>query len=333
MKMKLILALVGVCVLFMGGAVVSYEHGNAIIGDNNMFMVSHSEYWSGEQGMIVGRLLDYQGEPITVSNCTVDIYYPDMTLFISEGVTNDSLQASTGTHFYKFTTPSIEGVYEYIMTCNYPPNKDMSVANSFHLSPALNLVGGINDSIADLTAQELLHYNDLQANISVINSDLLIIKTDLDDIELNITDIYGDTQYIRDNMLSEAVFTSNITSVLNNQDTIILQGGQVLSNLTAIENFCGDDTTSGSQLCLLVNEIQSKVTDINNTVRSYEAYMQDINSTAHSTYDYVTGTLATNINNIISSLSAVETNTEQINSTVNEIKQNQEDRVYMEVTG
>lgn len=321
-----------VCLFLALGGVVSYDHGNAVLGDNQMFMISHSEYWTGEQGKIVGRLLDFQGNPITVTNCTVDIYNPSMGLFVSNGVTDNSQQLVSGTHFYDFTVPATEGVYEYIMTCNYAPNKQMSVANSFHVSPALNTIKTMNMSFAQFVAQELSHYNSLQANISVINSDLLVIKTDLTDIKLNLTDIYTDTQYIRSNMLTSTVFQSNITQVLNNQNTIIGQGQSILNNLTAIENFCGDATTSGSQLCLWVDQIQSQVGSMNTTVASYTGILNEINQTTHSTYDYMTGTLASNINSIISALGRVETNTVQINATVNTIKENQEAQVIMEVT-
>jgi hypothetical protein len=330
MKKNYIIGLV--CLFLALGGVVSYDHGNQVLGDNQMFVISHSEYWSSEQGMIIGRLLDFQGNPITVTNCTVDIYYPNMSLFVNDGVADDSLQASTGTHFYQFITPSVEGVYQYIMTCDYPPNKQMSVANSFHLSPALNTVKNLNMSFAQFVAQELSHYNSLQANISVINSDLLVIKTDLSDIKVNLTSISADTTYIRSNMLTANVFNSNITTVINNQNTIIGQGQSILNNLTAIENFCGSATTSGSQLCLWVNQIQSQVGSLNTTMTSYTGILNEINQTTHSTYDYMTGTLATNINSIISALGRVETNTVQINATVNDIKANQEAQVIMEVT-
>lgn len=319
-------------ILVAGALIYSYEHGNNVIGEDIFYMVSHSEYWSGEQGQIIARLYDWQGSPITVDNCTIDIFYPDKTSFVSNALTNDSLQTTTGTHFYYFTIPATEGIYQYMATCNYPNQKTRSVASTFHVSPALNLNKVINLSIADLTAQELAHYNTMQLNFSFINSELVIVKDDLTTIKLNLTDIHDDTNYIRENMLTESVFTDNITTVMNNQNTIITQGNNILNNLTAIENFCDDATTSGSSLCLWVTEIKNKVTDINNTVVSYNTILIDINSTTHSVYDYVTGTLATNINNIYTLTQTIETNTVQINNTVNTIQQNQEDQVWMEVT-
>lgn len=320
------------CLFVVGGLVFSYGHGNEVSGEDVFYMISHSEYLSGEAGQVIARLYDWQGDPIDVTNCTVDIMYPDKSYFVQDALTDDTYELTTGTHFYNFVVPSTEGIYQYMVTCNYGANKQQSVANTFHVSPALNIIPTINSSIASLTAQELQHYNDLQANISVINSDLLVITNGINDIKVNLTAIYGDTQYIRNNMLTETLFTANITTVINNQNTMIGQGNNILSNLTEIENFCGSAVTSGSTLCLWVDEINTKVTDINTTVSGYVAILSEINATTHSTYDYMTGTLASNINTLLSGIGRIETNTVQINTTVNEIKQNQQDVVYMEVS-
>jgi len=312
--------------------IYSYEHGNNVIGEDIFYMVSHSEYWSGEEGQIIARLYNWQGDPIDVDNCTVDIYYPDKTSFISGGLTDDSLELTTATHYYNFTVPDVEGVYLYMVTCNYPPNKVRSISSTFHVSPALNEIKVVNQSIVDLTAQELSHFNTVQLNFSFVNGELVFIKDDLTTIKVNLTDIHDDTNYIRDNMLTETLFTSNITTVLNNQNIIITKEGDILNNITVIQQFCDSAETSGSSLCLWVDEIRNKVNDINLTMFNYNSYLIDINQTTYSTYDYMTGTLATNINNIFETTQRIETNTIQINNTVNTIKQNQEDMVYMEVT-
>jgi uncharacterized protein YoxC len=336
--MKKMIALLGVLVLFLGGA-VAYKNGNAIISQDIFYMASHSEYFSGETGQVIARLLDYQGSPITVQNCTVDIYYPDKTLFVANGVTNDSLQTTTGSHFYNFVVPSTEGVYQYIATCHYSPNKVSTVASSFHVSPALNLIKVLNSTEAQIFA----------------NTE--IIKT-------NLTSISADTNYIRANMLTDLAFSNNMSVVISNQNTIIEKEGQILTNITAVQQFCDSPETIGSSLCLYTTEIRDKVTDINTTLQSFvnsqNAILNEINQTTHSTYDYMTGTLATNINNIFGvvqdnyntlviingtvttmnsnintiniNTQSILTNTNDINNTVNTIKTNQEEQVYMEVT-
>ena len=297
-----------------------YAQGNEIVESGEiMYMVSHSEYWSGEEGQIIARLYDWRGDPITVDNCTTDILYPDKSLFVDDGLTDDSLQATTGTHFYNFTTPAIEGVYQYIVTCSYD-SKTRSVANSFHLSPALNFQVNINNSITALTAQELAHYivvtnnlttirnelgivdsnvdlallgieqingtvntiegntdtiintvnevnttvNGLQVTILEINAtvngiDTLVttidgkidtIDSNVDQLLLDVADVQTDTTYIRANMMTQ----DNISIITDGQ-------ANILSNITAVQNFCDSAETSGSSLCLWVDEIKSKVTN------------------------------------------------------------------------
>jgi hypothetical protein len=302
-------------------------------------MVSHSEYWTGESAQVIARLYDWQGSPITVTNCTVDIFYPNKSPFVSGALTTDTLQTTTGTHYYLFTVPSTEGIYQYMVTCNYPNQKTRSVASTFHVSPALNMQKVINMTLVDLSNQEQTHFNIGQVNFSNINLGITVIQSKEDIIILNLTDIDAETDYIRANMLTSISFDANFSQIINNEQTIITQGGNILNNISALENFCGDAVTSGSQLCLWVNSINNKVTDVNATVKQYTAILAEINTTTHSTYDYMTGTLATNINNIFGIVQSTQATAIQINttvtdiqSTVNAVKTNQEDQVYMEVT-
>ena len=346
---------------------VMYSQGKNVIKEEDMYMVSHSEYWTGETGQIIARLYDWQGSPITVDNCTVDIFYPNKTAFVSNALTDDSLQTTTGSHFYDFTTPTVEGVYQYMVTCNYPPNKQRSVSSSFHLSPALNFELVINQSITDLTAQELAHFGIIEINFSSVDASLTIVKDDLTTVKLNLTSIKDDTTYIRDNMVTTTLFETNISTVINNQATIIGQGGNILSNISEMEKYCNTTTTSTSALCAWILETKNKVNDINITIGQYTTILNEINQTTHSTYDYMTGTLAGNIDSLLGvttqindtvnrleintiqingTVNMIETNTEQINTTVNTIKtatdiiqtnvstviQNQQDVVYMDVT-
>ena len=345
-KRDIILAISAVFMILMSGVGIMYVNGNEVSGEDTFYMVSHSEYWSGEDGQVIARLYDWQGSPITVTNCTVDIYYPNKSPFISGALTDDTLQVSTGTHWYLFTVPDTEGVYQYMVTCNYPNNKVRSVASTFHVSPALNKIKVINSTIEYFGAQELLHYNNVQVNLSNIYNGVVTANNGISTIILNLTDIDTETDYIRDNMVLNTNFATNMTYIQDNQNTIISQGNNILNNLTAIENFCGDAVTSGSQLCLWVDSIQAKVTDINNSMGQYTLVLSEINATTHSTYDYITGALASNINTIIGTTNRIEANTVQINNTVNNIQSNtlvinttttdilanQKDEVYMEVT-
>lgn len=345
---KLIIGISIALLLGLGTLGIMYAQGKNVTKDEDMYMVSHSEYWSGEEGQIIARLYDWKGDPITVNNCTVDIWNPDKTTFITGALTDDSLQTTTGSHFYNFTTPTTEGVYQYMVTCNYD-SKSRSVASSFHLSPALNFVVTINDSITTLTAQELAHFITMQTNLSTIITDLGVVSANVDTALLNLTTISGNVDtivtttaaiennvtYIRDNMISQA----NVTQILNKEDGIS-------GNITILMQYCNTTDTSSSQLCAWVSEINSKVTDINNTVGQYTTILNEINSTTHSTYDYIVGTLATNINTLLAgneqinaTVNRIDVTTQQINTTVSgmganitQVITNQQDVVYMDVT-
>ena len=230
------------------------------LNEDNMYMVSHSEYWSGEQGQIITRLLNYKGETI-IANCSVDIFYPDKSYFAQ----GDNMSFGVDSYYYSFTTPAIEGVYEYKATCNYNAyTNTRSVMNSFHLSPALNL---INQTYEDF-------------------SGLLINLTNLENahfgnISYNLTQIKDDTNYIRSNIQSNV--------------TIITFQNDVLDRLNNISVFCDTNITFDSNLCQWVNETRVRLDNMN---RSVDTFLYGINGTVYSTAD-----LAYQINQTVSGLS------------------------------
>lgn len=196
--------------------------------EDQIFMLSHSEYWTGEEGQILARLLDYQGTPITDANCTVDVLYPDRSYFLQDAQAIYNVES----YSYNFTTPAIEGVYEYKVNCVYQNGaKERSTMNSFHVSPALNFLrlshDNLSNQIANLTDLENAHF---------------------EEITLNLTDIRQDTQYIRSNMAT----SSEVQTIRN----------EVVDKLDSIANFCGDNYTSASLLCQWVNETMNRVEDI-----------------------------------------------------------------------
>ena len=302
---------------------VMYSQGKTVVGSEDFYMVSHSEYWSGETGQIIARLYDWLGQPIIVNNCTATIYYPNKTFFVNAALTNDALQATTGTHYYTFTTPTTEGVYEYMVTCSYN-SKVRSVSSSFHVSPAQNFENVINSGIVNLTAQELAHFGIVQINLSTITGQLTVITQNQGTILINLTSIKDDTSYIRNNMVTQTLFNTNITTVVNNQGTILAKENQILSNLSVIEQFCNTTETINSALCVWVAQIKATVIALNSTVGQYTTILNEINQTTHSTYDYLTGTVTTDLNSIIgittninSTTNRIEQNTIQINATIN----------------
>ena len=95
-----------------------YVDGTDFVGENTFYIVSNTEYWSGETGQVISRFVNFKGDPIAVTNCTTDILNPDGSTFF---VTDELMTSSgvTGDYYYQFTVPDTEGIYDYSVTCRY----------------------------------------------------------------------------------------------------------------------------------------------------------------------------------------------------------------------
>ena len=110
------------------------------------------------------------------------------------------------------------------------------------------------------------------------------------------------------------------------------------NNIDDKQTFCGGcAATTGSTLCVQVDWIYNRLEDGNTTYFNYQkALAEEVNATTHNIYDYMTGTLATNINSVLTTVGVInatvtriETNTVAINDTVTTIQSNQERVVHM----
>lgn len=246
-----------------------------------MNMVSHTEYWSGETGMIAVRLVDSQGNPISVTNCTASILDPSNNYIIDTALMSSS--TFPGNFYYNFTVPATEGVYQYSSTCNWAPNKQQTASSSFHVSPALNLEKVINTSINT-------------------NNALLVNLTS------QTLNIYNDTQYIRSNMLTEATFNTSITNT--NAQFTTLQ-----NNVSQLMQYCSNPQTSTSTLCAYLQNINTTIAGtITNT-----ALLEEINLTTHNTYNYMTTTLFNKVNDVFNLANDINNTITQTQNTVNNI--------------
>lgn len=278
-------------VLLIGGVgTAMYFDGKEIIKDDVFYIVSNTEYWTGEQGKIAARFVDFKGDPI-IANCNVTIIYPNETSYFVQTVAMSN-SLITGDYYYLFTVPTIEGVYDYSVTCIYQPNnQERTQSKTFHVNPALNkikILDEINETVVEINGRTI-------------------------EINTTVNSIYVDTQDIRNTMVTDTEFANNMTIIFNELDDID-------TNLTTLMNYCGNVQTNGSSLCLLVNEIDNKVTDINTTINTVISnQLAEINATTQNTYTYITGTLATNINNIYNIVFGTQTTVNEINATVNTI--------------
>ena len=276
-----------------------------------MFMVSHTEYWTAEQGQIIGKLIDYKLDPIIVNYCLVDTWYPsNKSKFINSAFTIDTLQATTGTHYYSFTTPAVEGVYEYMMTCNYNKSSSQDVnvttSNSFHLNPALNEIKRLNSSLNTITTA--LGSVNFTYEFANINTQFGTVFIDLSQINSTVNQIRSD-QFTKDMAQNNFTFTNSLIT-------------QVQNNISLLTQMCSNAETNSSALCQLVYEINSKVDNVQSTINTVETTVNNINATVTTTYSYLTIDLTNLINNVYSQVNGTFTTVNDINATVNDIKVN-----------
>lgn len=274
-----------IALLFCAVAIgVGYNQGQEVLSKGTLedgvyfHMVSHTEYKSGETGQIIARLVNWQGDPIDAT-CLATIKYPDKTAFITNQTMTESSVA--GDFYINFTTPTTEGIYEYQSVCNYTIGaspRSSSATNSFHLSPALNIIQVINATTLEingtthnilddvrainttrtafLEAMNLSIDTDLQTIIDNLNAVNLSIDTDLTEIledllAINVS-IDTDLAQIYTDML--AINTSTATSLYNiYNDTDYIRNNMVLNT-----DFSANMTYIGTRL----NEVSNNLTAI-----------------------------------------------------------------------
>jgi len=391
-KLKVAILIAAVFVLGGATAVVNYAHGAEVIaGGEHIHMVSHTEYMFNEVGQIIVRIVDYQGNPIVVTNCTASILYPNKTYFVQDQLMINSTIA--GDLYYGFTTPANgpAGVYEYQATCNYAPNKIKRATNSFHLSSAFSEIFSdldyINTTIINFEAEVQDNFTTVIDLLNSINSS----ETNLTEVYNRLTELNITTQGINTN-LNNFISTTNtqlteINSTTQSTNTIVtsIQSDLTLLNTTMNTRFdslttllAGNFTNIFANLSDIrqlildinativseVNDVHTDLLSINTSITNQISavnlsittdisdfrtevqanfsvvnnWLDYVNITTVNTYDYITGTMATNINSLLTTVGVInatvnriEQNTEDINSTVNTIQQNQEDEVFINV--
>jgi len=156
-----IIIVVAVLALFGSYFFFSSEGGN-------IKMVSGTEYISGEYGQVIVRVADKNGNGIEGANCTAIVLYPDKSYFLLDY----PLQASSqlGNYYAQFMTPTINGIYEETITCNYTSRgraETLKISSSFHVSPALNF-------IVEMSKTEAERYRDIMDKINQTRQDVLL---------------------------------------------------------------------------------------------------------------------------------------------------------------
>ena len=167
----------------------------------NINMVSGTEYISGEYGQVIVRVSDREGIPHENAICTANVLYPDKSHFLLDYPLIASSQP--GNYFAEFMTPTINGIYEETITCDYLDNdepKTLKISSSFHVSPALNFIVEMSvlqaerywDLINRINATRMAILDEINETFNEDFTNLLMDKTD--ELLLNIELANNDTK-------------------------------------------------------------------------------------------------------------------------------------------
>jgi hypothetical protein len=226
-----------------------YASGSEVVEKNtNMFMISHTEYRYGETGQIIVRLVDFQGDPIIVDNCTASILYPDKSFFVQDALMTITGNI-TGDHYYSFVNPAgPEGVYEYQATCIYQSGvKSKSATNSFHLSSAFNqTISGIETTLANLAAVNntvVAFRAEVQENFSQVQASIASI---------NVTGAVADIAYTLGQV------NTTVNTIDSNLDQFIIDTGVSLAsiNTTVVDNLALSTVINGTVNTILADLLE-----------------------------------------------------------------------------
>ena len=200
--LKITLFLIGLFFILFN--LISLVYPSSSKENNNLKMVSGTEYISGEQGQVIVRLENAKNQGITDANCILSLLYPDKSYFL---IDQQMIATSVpGNYYFSFLTPQREGIYEEQIICSSEDAKFVNryISSSFHVSTGLNL-------ILEISKTQREQYNDL-------NSKLMELENKLGDFDKNIGDKIANLE------MSNKEISENVTLVndkINNLDANI----------------------------------------------------------------------------------------------------------------
>jgi hypothetical protein len=144
----------------VASAVWNYTNRSAM---TDTLFVGGTEYVPLAPGKIAARVIS-NGNPVASAVCTVNIAYPNMTLFINSGNMTEYVSIGNGVYVYNFTAPNVTGVYPYAVDCTKGGSK-YYLLDTFHVentattsniaSSVWNYTGTISSNILTQIAQAI----------------------------------------------------------------------------------------------------------------------------------------------------------------------------------
>lgn len=117
--------------------------------DISVEITSRTEYIAGDEGQVITEVRYAISGLVAEADCYASAYYPNKaTLFFEQPMVN----TSHGTHYYNFTVPDVEGVYEYQTKCDLG-TRNVTRSKAFHIS---GLFGGLQEEFAKIPKANFL---------------------------------------------------------------------------------------------------------------------------------------------------------------------------------
>ncbi len=166
-------------------------------------------------------------------------------------------------------------------------------------------LSAVNQSLYELIETQLT------ADITQqLNDMLATITTQLDRIET-------DTDWLTTNAMNQ-----------NDMSTIETRFTNLDNDLDDVMAFCSSPETSSSALCLEILNIKNAV----DTMKTeHDVYLAQIDTTTLSTWQLLSGDIATNIDQILTTLGIIQTQTTEINDTTHEILEEMQNEVQIRI--
>jgi hypothetical protein len=232
--------------------------------------VGGTEYRIGETGKASVQLIKTiagNPEPVLTATCSVDIYYPNETLIISNA-NAPYISGSDGIYTYNFTVPGMEGIYVEEFNCTDGPKKYYA-SGTFHVSRLGNAILEINDSIYLLNTSVINRLDGIENLINNLNN--LSASEVWDYYNRTLTD-YNQSGIIS---LINAVNSTIMTKLYSMQDEL----ATILTDLEELYNLTGDVNESihnrFDTIDTSITNLGTQINNVNSSIMQKLYMMQD----------------------------------------------------------
>lgn len=249
-----------------------------LINEYYLLFAGGTEYKPNEQGTFVVQFLrTVAGNPSPVSGgtCSIDIYFPNMTLWKSLSL--PEVSGSNALYYNNTIVPEVYGVYTIDAVCTKGGIKAYN-SHTFHVASWAREIYNITDII-------LAHNQSVWNKLYLIQEDLQNISNQLIQVNITVGNITFNTTELEELIKSHNSTIMNKLYSVQNELSEINQSIEnhdinVINNLTNILNELSDITIylqgHNSTVMLKLYKIQDELASINDTIKTESGITQQL---------------------------------------------------------